>query len=108
VKYVCDIEESVLASRAAGIEKRTGKKPIAIKDYRTALDDKSLDALVGGTPDHWRALPPQPVHRRRSALQPNVAAAATLGILKRRFSPTSRRLRPLGSGQNPCGVRGCF
>ncbi|MEX2027346.1 MAG: Gfo/Idh/MocA family oxidoreductase, partial [Pirellulaceae bacterium] len=57
VKYVCDIDERVLASRIASVEQRTGKKPTAIKDYRQALDDKTLDALVGGTPDHWHALP---------------------------------------------------
>jgi hypothetical protein len=27
VKYVCDIDESVLASRVAGVEKQTGKRP---------------------------------------------------------------------------------
>ena len=57
VKYICDIDESVLAARIAGVEKQTGRKPQGIKDYRTAIDDKSVDALVIGTPDHWHALP---------------------------------------------------
>ena len=57
VKYVCDIDERVLNSRIAAVEQRTGKRPQAIRDYRQALDDKTLDALVGGTPDHWHALP---------------------------------------------------
>jgi predicted dehydrogenase len=57
VKYVCDIDESVLAARVAMVEKSTGRRPQAIKDYRHALEDKSLDALVIGTPDHWHALP---------------------------------------------------
>ncbi len=57
VKYVCDLDENVLAARVAGVEKQTGRKPQAIKDYRVALDDKTLDALVIGTPDHWHALP---------------------------------------------------
>ena len=57
VKYVCDLDENVLGSRVAQVESKTGRKPKAIKDYRTALDDKSVDALVSGCPDHWHALP---------------------------------------------------
>jgi predicted dehydrogenase len=57
VRYVCDLDEGVRASRIATVEEKTGKRPIAIKDFRQALEDKSLDALVLGTPDHWHALP---------------------------------------------------
>lgn len=57
VKYVCDLDEDVLKSRIAQVEQRSGKRPEAIKDFRKALEDKSLDALVLGTPDHWHALP---------------------------------------------------
>jgi predicted dehydrogenase len=57
VKYVCDIDEGVLQAKVAAIEKQTGRKPQAIKDYRQAIDDKTVDALVIGTPDHWHALP---------------------------------------------------
>jgi predicted dehydrogenase len=57
VRYVCDLDEPVRESRLAAVEQRTGKRPIGLKDYRKALEDKSLDALVLGTPDHWHALP---------------------------------------------------
>ncbi|MFM7071172.1 MAG: Gfo/Idh/MocA family protein [Planctomycetota bacterium] len=57
VKYVCDIDESVLNSRAAQVADRKGRQPEAIKDYRKALEDPQVDALVIGTPDHWHALP---------------------------------------------------
>src|SRR6185369_6815721 len=57
VKYVCDLDEDVLKSRIAQVEQKSGKRPEAIKDFRKALEDKSLDALVIGTPDHWHALP---------------------------------------------------
>jgi predicted dehydrogenase len=57
VRYVCDIDESVLGPRLKQVEEKTGKRPTAIKDFRKALEDKSLDALVIGTPDHWHALP---------------------------------------------------
>lgn len=57
VKYVCDVDQSVLESRTESVAKATGKRPEMIKDFRRALDDKSVDALVLGTPDHWHALP---------------------------------------------------
>ena len=57
VKYVCDLDAQVLASRVAQVEAKTGRKPEGISDFRKALDDKSVDALVLGTPDHWHALP---------------------------------------------------
>lgn len=57
VKYVCDLDLGVLKSRVAQVKDRTGKVPLAITDYRVALDDPSVDALVSGAPDHWHALP---------------------------------------------------
>ena len=57
VKYVCDIDESVLASRLESLGKPGGKRPEGIKDFRRALDDPGVDALVLGTPDHWHAIP---------------------------------------------------
>src|SRR5687767_12930554 len=57
VRYVCDLDEKVREAGIARVEQRTGKRPIGIKDYRQALDDKTLDALVSATPDHWHALP---------------------------------------------------
>ena len=57
VKYVCDIDEAVLKGRTAQVASLTGKKPEAITDFRKALDDKDVAALVLGTPDHWHALP---------------------------------------------------
>ncbi len=57
VRYVCDLDPGVLENRLKQVEQKTGKRPEAIKDFRKALEDKSLDALVIGTPDHWHALP---------------------------------------------------
>ena len=57
VKYVCDVDEGVRNTRAAGVRQGERKSPAAIKDFREALDDDAVDALVLGTPDHWHALP---------------------------------------------------
>jgi predicted dehydrogenase len=57
VRYVCDVDANVLDGRAKQVEERTGRRPRAVGDYRAALDDPAVAALVIGTPDHWHALP---------------------------------------------------
>lgn len=57
LRYLCDLDLSVLASRVKQAESITGKAPEATTDYRRVLDDAAVDALVIGTPDHWHALP---------------------------------------------------
>ena len=54
---ICDVDENVLNKRAAEIEKMQGKKPAVYKDFRKLLEDKSLDVIIIGTPDHWHCLP---------------------------------------------------
>src|SRR6185312_10141544 len=51
--YVCDVDETRLATAAATAEKLSGKAPKAVKDLRRVLDDKSIDAVWIATPDHW-------------------------------------------------------
>lgn len=57
VKYVCDIDSHWLGLRQGEFESKFNRRPEAISDYRQALDDKGIDAIVLGTPDHWHALP---------------------------------------------------
>ena len=54
---ICDVDENVLNKRTAEIEKIQGKKPAVYKDFRKLLEDKSLDVIIIGTPDHWHCLP---------------------------------------------------
>lgn len=53
---LCDVDENVLNKRAAELEKLTSKKPKLYKDYRQVLDDKNINAVIIGTPDHWHCL----------------------------------------------------
>jgi predicted dehydrogenase len=53
VGYVCDVDSQVLAKGAAAIAGLQTTPPKAIADFRRALDDKSVDALVIAAPDHW-------------------------------------------------------
>jgi len=53
IAYICDVEENALAKGMNLATKLTGKAPQSRKDFRTILDDRSLDAVSIATPDHW-------------------------------------------------------
>lgn len=53
---LCDVDAKVLEERAATVEKQTGARPIITGDFRDVLDNKDIDAVIIGTPDHWHAI----------------------------------------------------
>lgn len=57
VVAIADIDESKLPRGLEAAEKLQGKKPRSESDFRRLIDDKSINALVIGTPDHWHAIP---------------------------------------------------
>ncbi len=55
IAYVCDPDDSRSRAAAKVVAKTSGEPPAAIRDMRRAFDDRSVDAVVIATPDHWHA-----------------------------------------------------
>ncbi len=54
---ICDVDDKWLNQRAADVEKKTGKKPpFLYKDWRKVIENKDVDVVIVGTPDHWHCL----------------------------------------------------
>ena len=55
VGYICDVDERAMTKTIDNVSKDQTRKPKAEKDFRKALTDKGVDALVIAMPDHWHA-----------------------------------------------------
>lgn len=53
IAYLCDADNAKIAKE---LEKSPGKSPKTVQDYRHILDDRSVDALIVATCNHWHAL----------------------------------------------------
>ena len=56
IAYICDVEDNARAKGINLVEKLTGKKPMAVKDFRTILDNKDIDGITIATPDQYRGV----------------------------------------------------
>ncbi len=56
IAYICDVDKQMFGRADEFAGRQGGKKPKCVQDLREALQDKSLDAVVVATPDHWHAL----------------------------------------------------
>jgi len=52
---LCDVDESLRPSATRAVAEVQGPSPRWEKDFRRILDDRSVDAVVIATPDHWHA-----------------------------------------------------
>lgn len=54
---IADVDESKLGPGVTAVAKLHGREPRVDRDFRRLIDDKTIDAIVIGTPDHWHAIP---------------------------------------------------
>jgi predicted dehydrogenase len=55
--YICDPDLNRAGPRVKNFaDMQGGKEPQVVQDFRKVLDDKSVDAIISATPDHWHAL----------------------------------------------------
>lgn len=55
IVYICDVDSRAEAACSDSIEKLGKKRPASCPDFRKALEDKNLDAIIIAAPDHWHA-----------------------------------------------------
>src|SRR5437870_10738377 len=54
VAYVCAVDSLVLAKGVSAVASAQSKAPKGLGDFRKALEDTDVDALVIAAPAHWR------------------------------------------------------
>jgi predicted dehydrogenase len=53
---LCDVDDTILNKRAAEVREKYNQDPKLYKDFRKLLEQKDIDAVIIGTPDHWHCL----------------------------------------------------
>lgn len=56
VVALCDVDENRIPGDFLEVQGKYGKKPAVYRDFRKLLEQKDIDAVIIGTPDHWHAL----------------------------------------------------
>ncbi len=55
IAYVCDPDVRAIQKCLKAIDGKQSRSPQGVQDFRKALEDKAVDALVIAAPDHWHA-----------------------------------------------------
>ncbi|SRR5699024_5475469 len=55
VSYICDVDSRAIESCMKTVKQRQEETAKGEKDFRKALEDSKVDALVVAAPDHWHA-----------------------------------------------------
>jgi predicted dehydrogenase len=53
---ICDVDDNVINEKMAELQTTYNSKPKTYKDFRKMLEQKDIDAVIIGTPDHWHCL----------------------------------------------------
>ncbi|MGF1584105.1 MAG: Gfo/Idh/MocA family protein [Bacteroidales bacterium] len=53
---LCDIDSNILGERAGNLKENYDQHPRLYSDFRKMLEQKDIDAVIIGTPDHWHCL----------------------------------------------------
>lgn len=56
VAALCDVDENRMGNDIKYVTAKYEKQPALYKDYRKMLENKEINAIIVGTPDHWHAL----------------------------------------------------
>jgi predicted dehydrogenase len=55
IAYVCDPDEQAMHKGISAYASAGGPKPRGVREFRQALDDPAVDALIVAAPNHWHA-----------------------------------------------------
>jgi predicted dehydrogenase len=55
VGYICDVDSRAMARCVEAVAERQTRRPTAEKDFRKALENPGVDALIIAMPDFWHA-----------------------------------------------------